>query len=46
MWLWICIIGLISLIFIWGIVAGTRREDDYEDQMRAIDEWIKRHRNG
>lgn len=38
MWIWIAIVGLIFLIFIWGVLAGTRREDD-EYQLDAIKKW-------
>lgn len=44
MWIWIGIVGMIFLIFIWGIVAGAREDDiDYESQLRAIEEWNKEH---
>ena len=37
------IIGFLAfafiVMFLWGMLAGGRREDDYEDQMRAIAEW-------
>ena len=45
MWIWIGIVGIIFLIFIWGVVAGTRKDDgDYEAQLHAIEEWNKEHK--
>lgn len=44
MWFWIEIVGMISLIFIWGIIAGAREDErDYESQLHAIEEWNKEH---
>ena len=44
MWFWIEIVGVIFLIFIWGIIAGAREDEiDYEAQLHAIEEWNKEH---
>lgn len=42
----ICILGIciIIMLFLWAIVAGARKEDDYEAQMHSLEEWTNRHR--
>ena len=44
MWIWIIIVGMIFMLFLWAIVAGARKEDNYEAQMRSLEEWTNRHR--
>jgi nitrogen fixation-related uncharacterized protein len=43
MWIWIIIGGIAVVLFLWGIMAGTHREDDYDAQIQAIEEWNKEH---
>ena len=45
MWiLWVALFLLATLIFIWMIVAGAKRDDygDLFEQAKSIDEWKKK----
>lgn len=43
MWIWILIFGLVCMIFIWGILAGTHRDDtEDEAQIEAIKQWKRK----
>ena len=45
MLIWILGICIIIMLFLWAIVAGTRKEDNYEEQMYAIEQWERKKRN-
>ena len=43
MWIWILIFGLVCMIFIWRVLAGTQRDDaEDEAQIEAIKQWKRK----
>ena len=44
MWIWIIIVVIVVILFLWGIMAGTHKEDDYDAQIQALEEWTNKHR--
>lgn len=45
MWWFIGGALVIIILLLWGLMAGTREEDNYEDQMQAIKDWENKRNN-
>lgn len=43
--MWWIILGIVVVItfILWCVLAGSRKEDDYEEQKQAIETWKIKH---